>query len=62
MNQLQIKLEKLKKAAHQARFEPAGKPFKEACDLVEKLERVLRSISQNEDIALARQLAKEAIE
>lgn len=46
MNALQIKLERLKKAAHLARFDPSGKPFKEACDTIERLERTLRSITQ----------------
>jgi len=45
MNQLQIELETLKKAAHLARFEPSGKPFKKACERIEKLERALRSIA-----------------
>jgi hypothetical protein len=46
MNAMQIQLEQLKRAASAARFEPSGKPFKKACDLIEKLERALRSISQ----------------
>lgn len=46
MNAIQIKLETFRKAAHAARFEPSGKPFNAACDMVERLERVLRSIAQ----------------
>jgi hypothetical protein len=46
VNKLQIDLDKFKKAASYAKFEPSGKPFKEACEVIEKLERTLRSISQ----------------
>lgn len=46
MNHIQIELEKFRRAAHLARFEPVGKPFKQACDMIERLERVLRSISK----------------
>jgi hypothetical protein len=45
MNQLQIDIEAFKKAAHLARFEPSGKPFKKACERLEKLERALRSVA-----------------
>jgi len=44
MNAIQLELENLRKAAHTARFDPAGKPLARACDLIERMERVLRSL------------------
>lgn len=44
MNHVQLKLEEFKKAAHAARLDPAGKPFKAACALIEQLEATLRSV------------------
>lgn len=38
-----------------------GKPFKAACDLVEKLERSLRSIAQTEGNTMSKQIAKDAL-